>query len=355
MNDLRAEIDVSLPPDKAFEVLVDELSMALGDRGLSLEGRSAGCKVVESGVEVGVVKEWVPGRRVAVAWRPKSWEKGAESEVVITVAARDGKTAVSLELTGWGDVLGGDQGEVLGWFSREAVSPMLSAASTKALGEWLTDRSARRPSGARSGGFYRNPTYHWPNFFAIFDVLSLSPNDRLVEIGCGGGAFLHEALKSGCSASAIDHSPDMVRLSSEVNAESISARKLDISLGDAGRLPFGDGRFTCAVMTGVLFFIPDSLKAFKEVSRVLVSGGRFVLFTGTKELKGTPAAPEPVASRLHFYDDDELVDTALRAGFSRARVDHPSLLEHARKSGVPESDLYLFKGTAASQLLVAVK
>jgi len=40
-----------------------------------------------------------------------------------------------------------------------------------------------------------------------------------------------------------------------------------------------------------------------------------VLFTGTKALVGTPAAPEPVASRLHFYEDNELIELAHKAGF----------------------------------------
>jgi hypothetical protein len=80
-------------------------------------------------------------------------------------------------------------------------------------------------------------------------------------------------------------------------------------------------------MTGVVGFIPDPLKVFEEVYRTLDRNGLFVVFTSSKELRGTPAAPEPMANRLHFYEDDELEDIARRAGFAEARVEHPSLYE----------------------------
>ncbi len=108
-------------------------------------------------------------------------------------------------------------------------------------------------------------------------------------------------------------------------------------------------------MTGVLGFLPDASRTFNEISRVLAAPGRLVAFTGLKSLRGTPAAPEPMASRLRFYEDGELVDLARRAGFATARVEHPSLFEYAKKAGAPKSDLNLFKGTGGSQLLVAHK
>jgi len=74
------------------------------------------------------------------------------------------------------------------------------------LGDWITDRRARRPSGPKARVVYRDPLYHRPNLKAILNVLRLTPDDYLLEVGCGGGAFLADALKSGCKAAAVDHS-----------------------------------------------------------------------------------------------------------------------------------------------------
>jgi SAM-dependent methyltransferase len=221
------------------------------------------------------------------------------------------------------------------------------------LGDWITDRKTRRPSGPQARAFYRDPLYHRPNFKAILNVLGLKDDDYLLEVGCGGGAFLEEALRSGCKAAAIDHSSEMVKLAREVNREAVSRNRLEIREGEADSLPYSEGTFTCAVMTGVFGFISDPLKALSEIRRVLVRGGRLVLFTGSKELRGTPAAPEPMASRLHFYEDQELEELARKAGFDEATVERPDFEQSAREVGIPEESLGLFKGRTGGQLLVA--
>jgi SAM-dependent methyltransferase len=348
-------VDVSLKPKRAFETFAHELSLGLRSRGLKVDTFSRGGKITEADAEVGVIEGWSPGRRITLLWHPKSWEPGTASKIVVRFSAKGGRTRVTLESRGWGGVLGGDAGELLGWFAGEVAAHLLSASAPNRLGDWIIDRGARRPSGEASRETYGNPVYHWPNFFAILDVLKLGPDDNLVEVGCGGGAFLHEALKSGCRASAIDHSADMVQLATEVNFASVERKQLKVSLGDASGLPYPSGTFTCAVMTGVIHFLPDPGRVFREVFRVLRREGRFVVFTGSKEIKGTPAAPEPGASRLRFYDDAELEALAQQAGFDKAEVKHPSLHEYAKKAGVPEADLEFFEKSSAFQLLVCRK
>jgi SAM-dependent methyltransferase len=223
------------------------------------------------------------------------------------------------------------------------------------LGDWITDRRTRRPSGPQARAFYRDPLYHRPNFKAILKVLGLKDDDYLLEVGCGGGAFLEEALRSGCKAAAIDHSSEMVRVAREVNREAINQNRLEIREEEADSLPYPDGTFTCAVMTGVFGFIADPLKALSEIRRVLAGGGRLVLFTGSKELRGTPAAPEPVGSRLYFYEDQELEELARKAGFDDAAVERPDFEQFAREVGIPEESLGLFKGRTGGQLLIALK
>jgi len=349
-------VEVSLTQEQAFEVFTDEIRFALMEHGLELDESSSVRRVLEGDTVVGTVSEWVPGEKISVTWHPVSWDNASTSELVITFAAAKGEgTVVSVEQKGLGSIIGDNGGELLGWFAGEAAAALVSSTAPKRLGDWITDRRARRPSGAQSGTYYRDPTHHRPNFLAILDILALRPSDRLFEIGCGGGAFLHEAMQSGCTASAIDHSPYMVRLASEANRESIAAKRLNIRVAEADSLPFGDGTYTCVVMTGVLGFLDNPLLTFKEAFRILERGGRFLAFTGSKDLRGTPAAPEPIASRLNFYEDDEIVRLARLAGFGTARVEHPLLYEYAKKSGVPDSDLSLFTGTKGSQLLVASK
>jgi ubiquinone/menaquinone biosynthesis C-methylase UbiE len=145
----------------------------------------------------------------------------------------------------------------------------------------------------------------------------------------------------------------MVALAREVNREPIAAGRLEILEAKADQLPFADATFTRAAMTGVLGFLPDPIAVLTEIRRVLTEHGRLVLFTGAPELRGTPAAPEPMARRLHFYQDEELEALAIAAGFAEVHVERPDLLQFARESGVPEEHLALFAGRDGQLLLAS--
>ena len=349
------------PPDVVFHETARSLASALSR--LHLAWRPGPDEPLSSAGEpvdpesAGRTTRWEPGREFTVEWPALAWAGGERSRLRFQFRPLDGGTELEIEWGGWSGFLGGrGPGEFAAWFAEEVGAPLVAASSTDRFADWLTDRVARRPSGITSAKIYRDPIFHRPNFRAIFEELRLSPADRLVEIGCGGGAFLKEALATGCRADAIDHSEAMIRVASEQNRAAIETGRLTIVQGDAGRLPFPDGAYTCAVMTGVFQFLPDPRQTLREVHRVLAAGGRLVVFAGSAALKGTPAAPEPMASRLRFYENDELVSLAREAGFSEARVKHPDLGRFAREEGVPNEALPLFEGTSgAGQLLVARK
>ncbi len=342
-------MDIALIPTRAFDVFIEELATALVQAGMGLEAGPHG-RVVQGDFEVGRIVSWKPGELIRLQWHQADWKTEEVTEVEVRLEPVDGGTRVTLSHRGWGGLLG-DPDELMGWFASAVAAPLLQATAPAGLGNWLTDRRARRPSGAQARAVYRDPLYHYPNFYAILAILSLSPNDFLVEVGCGGGAFLNEALKSGCRAAAIDHSTEMVRLALEVNHDAVAQGRLAIQRANADLLPFSDATFTCAVMTGVLGFLPEPVAALREIRRVLDTGGRLVVLGSELALKGTPAAPEPMASRLRFYSDDELRQLARDAGFDNAKVVRKELLPFARKAGVPEEALPLFAGSGTPFLL----
>jgi SAM-dependent methyltransferase len=266
------------------------------------------------------------------------------------VTVRPAADGATLELHGFDAI---DEDNEAGWIAQVVLAPLLESLEPEAVGDWLTDRWARRPSGSAAREGYRDPTHHRPSFGAILSALQLQPDDVLLEVGCGGGAFLEQALRSGCRAAALDHSPEMVALARELNAEAIADGRLEIVEGEAEQLPFADDTFTCAAMMQVFFFL-DAPRVLAECRRVLRPDGRLAVFTVTEAARGTPAAPEPMASRGRFYADEELVRLARDAGFRLASVTHPDLARHARAAGLPEDVVALFaQGADVGQLLLA--
>jgi len=75
-------------------------------------------------------------------------------------------------------------------------------------------------------------------------------------------------------------------------------------------------------MSVVFFFFARPDAVLEECRRVLRPKGRLAVHTTSPELRGTPAAPEPVATRGHFYTDEELRGLATRAHLVGVAVAH---------------------------------
>jgi ubiquinone/menaquinone biosynthesis C-methylase UbiE len=186
--------------------------------------------------------------------------------------------------------------------------------------EWridrLTDRLARRPHGRRARRVYGADDVHSFLWEPVLAALALGSDDRLLDVGCGGGAFLRRALETGCTATGLDHSRQMVRLAR-------AKAGVPVVRAEADDLPFRDGEFTAVSCLVAFFFFADPVAVLRELRRVVEPRlGCVAIMTTAPEAKGSPAAPYPLATRGHFHTDDELVRLALEAGFSSARIAH---------------------------------
>lgn len=180
----------------------------------------------------------------------------------------------------------------------------------------MVDRVARRPRGRKARETYGADDVHAFAWEPVLEALQLAPDDALLDVGCGGGVFLRRALESGCGAVGVDHSQDMVHL-----ARRTTEGRAPIVHASADDLPFAQGSFTAVSSIVAFFFFPDPVAALREFERVVdPRRGRIVVFTTPPELKGTPAAPYPLATRGRFYEDHELEAHARAAGFGDVEV-----------------------------------
>src|SRR6185437_671358 len=131
---------------------------------------------------------------------------------------------------------------------------------------------------------------------------------------------LERALETVERAAGIDHSPDMLALALELNADAVTAGRLELVQGDVHELPWADGEFTCAACTNAFFFIERPGAFLAEVRRVLAPRGRFVLLTAVRDA----AWNGPWAPALRTYEPDTLRSLLLDAGFAEASVDESS-------------------------------
>lgn len=186
------------------------------------------------------------------------------------------------------------------------------------IADMVTDRLLRRPRGRIARLWWRDMKAHHGIFRDSLAALALTPDDHLLEIGCGGGTFANWALDTGCRVTAVDHSADMVELAKANNTEAVLAKRLDVICAPAENLPFPDGQFTCAALMNVLFFL-DAPAALAELRRVLAPCARIAVHT----MAPNPPAkvvPPPMAKRMRLYGDDELLSLVSAAGFPDAHL-----------------------------------
>ncbi len=191
---LRIAVCIDLEAAAAFESVCSELRSALADEGIRVDfGPEAALQ--KASVEIGRLVEYVPNERLVLRWNRAEWQADADYEIDIRFESSTHGTIISTTLRGFGSAVGDNGPELTGWITNQLIGPLALATTPNRLGDWMTDRVARRPSGPAARQGYRDPLYHRPNFLAILAELRLTPDDYLLEIGCGGGALLHDALE----------------------------------------------------------------------------------------------------------------------------------------------------------------
>jgi SAM-dependent methyltransferase len=105
---------------------------------------------------------------------------------------------------------------------------------------------------------------------AVAQMLELKPDDELLDIGSGPGAFLATKAAKVQRVVGIDPSPVMLHEAQRRLADRIAAGTGRLISGSAAALPFDDGEFSAATA----IFAPAKPT---EVFRVLRPGGRFVM------------------------------------------------------------------------------
>jgi hypothetical protein len=75
-----------------------------------------------------------------------------------------------------------------------------SGLPADAFDDWVTHRVARQPAGSRAREVYGAGDTHDFARRAILAALALGPADHLLEIGCGGGLLLRDALATGAKS-----------------------------------------------------------------------------------------------------------------------------------------------------------
>ena len=156
----------------------------------------------------------------------------------------------------------------------------------------------------------------------IPELLDLSPDSSVLEIGCGSGGYaLHLAEKVGCQIVGVDINEPGIRSARELAQTSGLGSRARFEQCDVSKnLPFDDEMFDAVFSNDVLCHVPGRIDLLVELFRVLKPSGR-VLFSDALVIGGMISAEE-IATRssigFYFYsppgENERLLE---QAGFSQ--------------------------------------
>ena len=99
---------------------------------------------------------------------------------------------------------------------------------------------------------------------------------RLLDVGTGTGRMAELFAASARQITALDHSPDMLRLA-RTRLQHLPAGKVDLVQGDFAQLPFAAASFDTVLFHQVLHYAQAPEAVLAEAARVTAPGGRIAI------------------------------------------------------------------------------
>lgn len=158
--------------------------------------------------------------------------------------------------------------------------------------------------------------------FSHFDV---GMDAVILDVGCGGGKALKclsQEARNG-KLFGIDYSETSVNVAKQENEADIQSGKMQILCGSVSDLPFRDNMFDLVTTVESYYFWPDLAHDFREVRRVMKSGGIFVIVVEMYNHENQSEEDKYIVKMLEMHNNtpNELKKMLIEAGFTEVNTD----------------------------------
>ena len=146
--------------------------------------------------------------------------------------------------------------------------------------------------------------------------LSAAPDAKILDCGCGGGANIRKLLKKYPQSivKGVDYSAVSVEKARRLNRDAIADERCAVWQGSVAKMIFAASWFDAVTAFETVYFWPDLPRCFREVFRVLKSGGTFLICNECSDPVKDSKWPELI-NGMTVYGDTQLKDALEQAGF----------------------------------------
>jgi ubiquinone/menaquinone biosynthesis C-methylase UbiE len=169
-------------------------------------------------------------------------------------------------------------------------------------------------------------------------LVTVRPTDHLLDVGSGlGGPARWFSKRFGCRVTGIDLTPEFCEIAEHLTCRLGMESHVRLLVGNALAMPFDDGTFEGAYSMFVSMNIPDKARLYREIHRVLKSGGWLVLSEIARGKVGDVTYPMPwaaTAAESYLSTADDTGKELRSAGFEVEQIknDLQKVLDFAARS-----------------------
>ena len=120
-------------------------------------------------------------------------------------------------------------------------------------------------------GWALNEVHQAPVYGEVADRLGIGEGTTVLEVGCGTGVFLREAVDRGATAFGLDAADGLLAVARDRVPEA------DVRVGDLEFLPYDDGAFDAVAGFNAFQFASSMPAAIAEAARVTRPGGKVAI------------------------------------------------------------------------------
>lgn len=118
----------------------------------------------------------------------------------------------------------------------------------------------------------------------------------------------------------IDYSPVSVAKANKVNRGAVSIHRCVVLQGNVADMIFASEWFDAVTAFETVYFWPDLLQSFKEIYRVLKSGGTFLICNESSGDTDKDEKWTEIIGGMTIYSGDELKTFLENAGFCNVQI-----------------------------------
>ena len=158
---------------------------------------------------------------------------------------------------------------------------------------------------------------HKPISEFAFESINVGENDKILDIGCGGGVNIEKFLKlTANNVDGLDYSEVSLSQSVKRNKKAVEDGRCGVIKANVINMPIEDGMYDLVSAFETIYFWQDIENAFKEVSRIIKTNGQFMIAQGTDGNHPDDKKWLSTVEGMKVYTADELKRYLLNAGFS---------------------------------------